>query len=100
MSLNLNACASAELTCAYALGALPASELPAIEAHIAACPDCQRELESLRPVIDSLVSWPTDLLRPDPAIQQRLALRISRESGRFPAATPTHRWSEPEWAWV
>ena len=98
MSLNLSgACADVELTCAYALGALPASELAATEAHIAACPECQRELASLRPVLDSLAFWPTDVLRPAPALQQRLALRIAEESTRPRAVAPAARWSEPEW---
>ena len=57
-------CAQSEVTSAYALQVLPASETAAAEAHIASCPDCRRELESLRPVIDRFVSWPTDVLRP------------------------------------
>jgi hypothetical protein len=40
-----------------------ACEVAATEAHIASCPDCQRELESLRPVVNRFVSWPTDVLR-------------------------------------
>ena len=51
-----NPCEQSEVTCAYAAQALPASEVAAAEAHIAGCPDCQRELDSLRPVIDSFVS--------------------------------------------
>src|SRR3546814_4461900 len=50
----------------------------AAEAHIASCPDCQRELESLRPVVDRFVAWPTDVLRPTTSLQARLALRIAR----------------------
>ena len=41
-------CPRAELPYACVLQALPASELAAAEAHIAACPDCRRELASLR----------------------------------------------------
>src|SRR5258708_20760903 len=93
---NVNRCA-AELVCAYALQALPTSEVPAAEAHIATCPDCQRELESLRPVVNRLISWPTDVLRPTTSLQERLALRISEETGRQPVLPPVRRWSEPEW---
>jgi len=100
-SLNGNSCEQSEATCAYAAQALAASEVAAAEAHIAACPDCQRELESLRPVIDSLVSWPADVLRPTPSLQARLALRIAEETGKEPVLPPSRRgaqaWSEPEW---
>jgi anti-sigma factor RsiW len=96
MSPNPNNCETTELTCAYALQALPASEIAAAEAHIASCPDCQRELESLRPVINQFVSWPTDVLRPTTSLQGRLALRIERP----PVLPPAQRWSEPEWEQV
>ena len=75
-------CEQSEVTCAYALQVLPTSEVAAAEAHIASCPDCQRELESLQPVINTLVSWPTDVLRPTRSLQARLALRIAEETGK------------------
>jgi anti-sigma factor ChrR (cupin superfamily) len=94
-------CEQSEVTCAYALQVLPTSEVAAAEAHIAACPDCQHELESLRPVIDSFVSWPADVLRPTTSLQARLALRIAEETGKEPVLPPARRgeqaWSEPEW---
>jgi anti-sigma factor ChrR (cupin superfamily) len=96
-----NACEQSELTCAYAAHALAASEVAAAEAHIASCPDCQRELESLRPVVDRFVAWPTDVLRPPTALQERLALRIAEETGKQPLAPlPAPQWSEPEWEQV
>jgi anti-sigma factor ChrR (cupin superfamily) len=76
------------------------SEVAAAEAHIASCPDCQRELESLQPVINTLVSWPTDVLRPTTSLQARLALRIAEETGKQAVLPPTQRWSEPEWEQV
>ena len=100
-SFNGNSCKQSEVTCAYAAQALVASEVAGAEAHIAACPDCRRELESLRPVVDSFVSWPADVLRPTPSLQARLALRIAEETGKEPMLPPTRRgeqtWSEPEW---
>jgi anti-sigma factor ChrR (cupin superfamily) len=95
-----NRCEQSEVTCAYALQALPASELPAIQAHIASCPYCQRELESLRAVSDRFVAWPTDVLRPTAALQERLARRIAEETGKQPVPPPARRWSEPEWEQV
>ncbi|MDH2357042.1 cupin domain-containing protein [Bradyrhizobium sp. SSUT112] len=88
------------MTCAYALQALPASEIAAAEAHIASCPDCQRELEALRPVVDRFVSWPTDVLRPSASLQARLALRIAKEVGRQPVPPPPRQRFEPEWEQV
>ena len=93
-------CDQNEMTCAYAAQALSASELAAAEAHIASCPDCQRELESLRPVVNRFVSWPADVLRPTTSLHQRLALRISEETGTPPVLPPVRRWSEPEWEQV
>src|SRR5262249_56219030 len=86
-----------ELACTYALQVLPTSEVAAAEAHIAACPDCQRELESLRPVVDSFVSWPTDVLRPTTSLLARLALRIAEETGKEPMLLPARRGSQPGW---
>src|SRR6202030_35549 len=79
---------------------LPTSEVAAAEAHIASCRDCQDELASLRPVIDRLVAWPTDVLRPPTSLQARLALRIAAETGKPPVRPSTERWSEPEWEQV
>jgi anti-sigma factor ChrR (cupin superfamily) len=95
-----NPCAQSEITCAYAAQALAPSEVAAAEAHIASCRDCRRELESLRPVVDRFVSWPTDVLRPAASLQERLALRIAEETGNAPVPPPAQQWSEPEWEQV
>jgi anti-sigma factor ChrR (cupin superfamily) len=96
----LNRCEKAELACAYALQALPASELAAAEAHIASCPDCQREVEGLQPVVDRFISWPTDVLQPTASLQARFARRIAEETGKAPVPPPARQWSEPEWEQV
>jgi anti-sigma factor RsiW len=98
--LDRNRCEQSEVTCAYALQVLPTSEIPAAEAHIASCPDCQRELESLRPVINRFVAWPTDLLRPITSLQARLARRIAEETAKEPVLPPVRGWCEPEWEQV
>jgi anti-sigma factor ChrR (cupin superfamily) len=97
MPMSPNPCERAELASAYALQALPASELPAIEAHIAACAECRRAVESLRPVVDRFVAWPTDVLRPPRSLRARLALRIAEETGKEPVLPPARPWSEPDW---
>ena len=99
MSTNshLNHCERAELACAYALQILPMGEVPAIQAHIASCLDCQSEVESLRPLIHRFVSWPTDVLRPTTSLQSRLAFRIAEETGTSPLLPTAPHWCEPEW---
>ena len=95
-----NSCTPAELVAAYALQGLPADERPAVEAHIGGCTHCQREVASLRSVVDRFVSWPTDVLRPTTALQSRLALRIAAHTDRPPVPPPVRRWSEPDWEQV
>jgi anti-sigma factor ChrR (cupin superfamily) len=85
------------LTWAYAVQALAPGEVAAAEAHIAACPECRRELQSLRPVVDSFAAWPTDLLRPTTSLRARLAARIAGETGQPPAPAVGQAWSEPDW---
>jgi anti-sigma factor ChrR (cupin superfamily) len=93
-------CKMSEMTCAYALQILPISEVHVILAHIGSCPECLRELESLRPVVNQLVSWPTDVLRPSSSLQTRLALHIAEESGQPAMLPPAPQWSEPAWEQV
>ena len=90
-------CDKAELTWAYAVQALAPDETAAAEAHIAACPECRGELESLRPVVDRFASWPTDVLRPTRSLQARLAARIAGDTGKEAAVPPAPAWSEPDW---
>jgi anti-sigma factor ChrR (cupin superfamily) len=85
------------LVCVHVLQALPARDVPKIQAHMASCPDCQLELESMRPVIDRFVAWPTDVLRPTTSVQVRLARRIAGETGKEPVLPSVPQWSEPEW---
>lgn len=87
----------AELVFLYALQALPSSEVAVVGAQISACADCQQEMETLRPIIDSFVSWPTDVLRPSASLWERLAQRIAPETGGEPVLVAPQRWAEPEW---
>jgi anti-sigma factor ChrR (cupin superfamily) len=92
-----NKCDRAEQVAAYAVQALPASEVSAVEAHLTSCLLCRRELQTLRPVIDSFVAWPTDVLRPAASLQARLAGRISAETGADLVWPVARQWSEPAW---
>ncbi len=86
-----------DLVFLYALQALPSNEVPVVEAHISACADCRQEMETLRAIIDSFVSWPTDVLRPSASLWDRLAQRIAAETGGEPVLPAPQRWADPEW---
>jgi anti-sigma factor ChrR (cupin superfamily) len=83
----------------HALGVLPASESLALEAHVAECSACSRELAALRRTVESFTSWPTDVLRPSASLWSRLAARIALETGQPPKPAGTHpaRWTKPDW---
>ncbi|WP_325059692.1 cupin domain-containing protein [Vitreimonas sp.] len=49
------------------------------------------------PVIERLVSWPADVLRPPSALQARLSERIAHETGGSLPTVPAPDWSEPDW---
>jgi anti-sigma factor ChrR (cupin superfamily) len=86
-----------DLVFLYALQALPASEIPEAEAHVSTCPECRQEMEMLRPIIDSFVSWPKDVLRPPVSLWTRLAERIADETGKEPILAPSQLPAKPEW---
>ncbi len=81
----------------YAVRAVPASEASRFEAHLATCADCRRELETLRPVVNSFVAWPADVLRPSSSLQDRLARRLAAERGGAPMVPPPSGYREPDW---
>lgn len=90
-------CDQKELVVLHALRVLPHEESRAVQTHIALCSECQQELQSLRPVVESFASWPTELLRPTESLWDRLAHRIADESGTEPLPYTTPEHLEPEW---
>lgn len=90
-------CGRAEQVRAYALQVLPTSEVPALEAHLASCPKCARELDALRPILDAFVDWPSDIMAPASSVRRRLADRIAEETGGRPVLPEASQWDEPEW---
>src|SRR5260370_40638951 len=86
-----------DLVFLYGLQALPLSEIPVVEAHISSCPECRQEIETLRPIIGSFVSWPTDVLRPSVSLWGRLTQRIAEETGKEPVLPPSQLPAKPEW---
>ncbi len=81
----------------YALLALPAGEAPAIEAHLAECSECRRQLEALRRVVHSFAAWPRAVLRPSAPLWERLAGRLADETEEAAPTPLEDDWKEPEW---
>jgi anti-sigma factor ChrR (cupin superfamily) len=96
-TFDRNPCQQSALIAAYAIQALPPGEAAALETHIASCSQCRQELETLRPVSDGFVFWPTDVLRPPSSLQERLAQRIATETGENTVVRPLRPWDEPAW---
>ena len=90
-------CERTELVAAYVLGGLPAREAARLEAHLAECKVCSEALASLRPVAESLVAWPTDVLAPSASLRMQLARRIAADTGSDPVLPANRGWREPEW---
>ncbi len=95
-TLDNNLCSHTTQISAYVMQTLPPGEANAVEAHIASCSHCQHELELLRPIADSFLFWPVDVLRPRASLQERLAHRISGDTGGSPVLPP-RQWDEPAW---
>jgi quercetin dioxygenase-like cupin family protein len=81
----------------FLLHALPAGEAAAVEAQLAACAECRQDMDALRPVVDSFVSWPTDVLRPPTPLWDRVARRIAAETGQEPMSAAPRASADAEW---
>jgi anti-sigma factor ChrR (cupin superfamily) len=92
-------CKRAEELNGYVLRALAPAEAVRLDAHLENCVECRNELEALQAVVESFVSWPTNVLRPPPAssLWERIAGRVTEDTGGDPLPSPTHKWAEPEW---
>jgi anti-sigma factor ChrR (cupin superfamily) len=86
-----------DLVFMYALQALSASEAAMVGERIAACAECRQEADTLRPIVDLLPAWPTDVLRPSASLWERLAGRIAAEQGDKPFLPSPPRSAPPEW---
>jgi quercetin dioxygenase-like cupin family protein len=86
-----------DLVFLFALQALSPREMASVEAQILSCEDCQREIETLRPIVRSFVGWSTDVLRPADSLWGRLAKRIASEGATRPFEPTLETLVKPEW---
>src|SRR5215470_12385875 len=86
-----------ELVFLFVLQALPPQEMASVEAQILSCEDCQREIETLRPIVRSFVGWSADVLRPAESLWGRLAMRIASGATTQPFVAPLELSPKPEW---
>src|SRR5690349_11163822 len=81
----------------FVLQAFSPGEMASAEAQVASCEECGRELAALRPVVQSFVGWPAEILRPAESLWSRLATRIASEAGTRPFVPPVNQPRQPEW---
>lgn len=86
-----------DLMLLHALRALPPDELSTVEVRLGSCPECRQEFETLRPILDSFVAWPVDVLRPSSPLWARVATRIAEETGGLPILAPVPQAANLEW---
>lgn len=97
-TLQSNPCEQSAQVAAYVMQTLPPEEASAMEAHLTSCEQCRQELETLQPVSDTFLFWPTDVLRPSASLQERLARRIAAETGENTVVPSPRHWDgEPAW---
>jgi anti-sigma factor ChrR (cupin superfamily) len=96
-TLDSNRCDQSAQVSAYVMQMLPPNEAAAVKAHTESCAECRQELDTLQPVADRFVFWPTNLLRPSASLQERLARRIAADTGERAVLPPARQWQEPAW---
>lgn len=96
-------CEQTHLVASYALAVLERSEAASMATHLAVCPQCQREFDSVGGLSTAFSTWRgQDLPRPAP-LWDNLLQRISRVPQKAAPAAPApeaplaHDWPEPQW---
>jgi anti-sigma factor ChrR (cupin superfamily) len=88
-------CDRTDEVAAYLLGTLSRDERREMDAHLASCAACRQEQEYLRPVVESLVAWPTDVTRTSRDLWDGVAAGLG-----LGEITPSPSFTEPEWEQV
>jgi anti-sigma factor RsiW len=79
---------------AYLLGALPDEDRVGFERHLAACPDCRREVEELAVAADALPAGAPPVT-PPPELKQRIMAVVDAEASLLAAAGGRADATEP-----
>jgi anti-sigma-K factor RskA len=72
---------------AYVLGAMPARERQDFESHLATCPDCQADVDDLRPAAEALPMASPPMV-PPAALKDRIMAEVEREAALLAQAGP------------
>lgn len=99
-TLTRKHCAQSDHVAIYALGALSAKSALQMEAHLPTCNECRNEFERFRPIVDCLVDWPGDDIKPSAGTREAVARRISSEAGREIRLPATRGSDAPDWEQV
>jgi anti-sigma-K factor RskA len=75
---------------AYLLGALEPGEAAELERHVAGCPECEQELQRLRPAVQVLPEM-VEPVEPPPALRGRLMEQVRSEAAGPQADAATGR---------
>jgi quercetin dioxygenase-like cupin family protein len=97
MTLNTHSQEHLDLVFLYALQALPPHEMASVQAQISSCAECQREFETLKPVVQSFVGWSAEVLRPSESLWDRIANRIAGDGVTRPFIPSMEKPAKPEW---
>src|SRR3954471_21027708 len=92
-------CDQLERVTNYALRTLPIECVAALEAHLASCSQCRRELDQLLPMVDWFDGSTKGNTTLD-SISERLARRLTTELGREFVVPTARGAAEPDWAQV
>ncbi len=93
-------CEHVDRVAIYALGALPKNAASQMKTHLPGCKECQHELEQLVPVVNRLIDWPIDDIKPAAATLKAVEQRISSETGREIVLPAGRAIGDPEWSQV
>jgi anti-sigma-K factor RskA len=83
-----------ELSAAYALDALDASELEAFEEHLSRCPECRENVASFQAAAAEL-AYDADAPAPSPVLRNRILTQAASERPYDAAAPPRRRRGLP-----
>jgi anti-sigma-K factor RskA len=80
---------------AYVLGAMPARERQDFESHLATCPECQADVDDLRPAAEALPMASPPMI-PPAALKDRIMAEVEREAALLAQVGPAADRPAPE----